>query len=135
MGAKSRPNRFSGAVSGKGQQVDEGWLNQELGAPVPDQIADKLRGRKFANFDSFRKAFLQEVSKDPALSKQFTVSNRSRMAAGKAPKARKLDASGKRTSFEIHHINEISKGGDVYNIDNLRVMTPKRHVDIHKGGK
>lgn len=57
------------------------------------------------------------------------------MAVGKAPKARKLDAAGKRTSFEIHHVNEISKGGDVYNIDNLRVMTPKRHVDIHKGGK
>lgn len=66
---------------------------------VPSQIADKLRGREFANFDAFRKAFWQEVSKDPALSKQFIVSNRSRMAVGKAPKARKLDAAGKRTSF------------------------------------
>ncbi|HEJ7970187.1 TPA: S-type pyocin domain-containing protein [Serratia marcescens] len=134
----SSPRDMPGKVSGKGQQVGEGWLNkagQELGAPVPSQIADKLRGREFANFDAFRKAFWQEVSKDPALSKQFIVSNRSRMAVGKAPKARKLDAAGKRTSFEIHHINEISKGGDVYNIDNLRVMTPKRHVDIHKGGK
>jgi len=53
-------------VSGKGQQVGEGWLNkagQELDAPIPVQIADKLRGRKFADFDSFRKAFWQEVSK------------------------------------------------------------------------
>ncbi|CAI1809374.1 Colicin-D [Serratia entomophila] len=134
----SSPRDMPGKVSGKGQQVGEGWLNkagQELGSPVPSQVADKLRGREFANFDAFRKAFWQEVSKDPALSKQFIVSNRSRMAVGKAPKARKLDAAGKRTSFEIHHINEISKGGDVYNIDNLRVMTPKRHVDIHKGGK
>ncbi|WP_406915245.1 hypothetical protein [Enterobacter quasiroggenkampii] len=23
-------------------------------------------------------------------------------------------------------------GGEVYNIDNLRVLTPKRHVEIHK---
>ncbi|MEG9604980.1 S-type pyocin domain-containing protein [Serratia nematodiphila] len=134
----SSPRDMPGKVSGKGEQVGEGWLNkagQELGAPVPRQIADTLRGREFANFDSFRKAFWQEVSKDSALSKQFIVPNRSRMAVGKAPKARKLDAAGKRTSFEIHHVNEISKGGDVYNIDNLRVMTPKRHVDIHKGGK
>ncbi|MGL5389097.1 MAG: S-type pyocin domain-containing protein [Serratia sp. (in: enterobacteria)] len=132
------PRDLPGKVTGKGQGTGEKWLNdadKEIGVPIPSQIADRLRGREFANFDSFRKAFWQEVSKNPALSKQFIVSNRSRMAVGKASKARKLDAAGKRTSFEIHHINEISKGGDVYNIDNLRVMTPKRHVDIHKGGK
>lgn len=72
----SSPRDMPGKVSGKGQQVGEGWLNkaeQELGAPVPDQIADKLRDLEFANFDSFRKAFWQEVSQDPALNKQFIV--------------------------------------------------------------
>ncbi|WP_341539959.1 hypothetical protein, partial [Serratia marcescens] len=55
-------------MSGKGQQVGDGWLNtavQELGSPVPSQIADKLRGREFASFDAFRKAFWTEVGKDP----------------------------------------------------------------------
>jgi len=40
---------------------------------------------------------------------------------------------GKRSTFEIHHVQEIAKGGDVYNIENMMVLTPKRHMDIHKG--
>ncbi|ENU0188452.1 TPA: hypothetical protein ACKE6M_005114 [Klebsiella pneumoniae] len=27
----------------------------------------------------------------------------------------------------------MSKGGDVYNVDNLNALTPKRHIEIHKG--
>ncbi|WP_428977827.1 hypothetical protein [Pseudomonas synxantha] len=41
---------------------------------------------------------------------------------------------GSRTSFEIHHLTEISKGGDVYNAENLRIPTPKRHMELHKKG-
>ncbi|MGS3334424.1 klebicin D activity protein, partial [Serratia marcescens] len=70
-------------MSGKGQQVGDGWLNtavQELGSPVPSQIADKLRGREFASFDAFRKAFWTEVGKDPELSKQFIPANKKRMS-------------------------------------------------------
>ncbi|HEM7555794.1 TPA: HNH endonuclease [Serratia marcescens] len=102
-------------VSGKGQQVGEGWLNKagpELGAPVPDQIAHKLRGREFANFDSFRKAFWQEVSKDPALSKQFIVSNRSRIAVGKAPKARKPGHLPRPVAFM--HLRRSFSTGEVF---------------------
>ena len=55
------------------------------------------------------------------------------MNMGKAPKARRDDAVGKRSTFEIHHVQEIAKGGDVYNIENMMVLTPKRHMDIHKG--
>jgi hypothetical protein len=56
----SDPGDLPGKVTGKGQPVGEGWLNnagQDLGAPIPSQIADKLRGREFANFDAFRRAF------------------------------------------------------------------------------
>lgn len=28
---------------------------------------------------------------------------------------------------------EISKGGDVYNVDNLNALTPKNHIETHKG--
>ncbi|EPJ8533470.1 hypothetical protein PWM41_000215 [Providencia rettgeri] len=33
----------------------------------------------------------------------------------------------------MHHDNPISEGGEVYDMDNLRVTTPKRHIDIHRG--
>ncbi|MEX5669801.1 colicin, partial [Pseudomonas neuropathica] len=37
-------------------------------------------------------------------------------------------------TIELHHEIEISKNGAVYDIDNLLVMTPKRHIQLHKGG-
>ncbi|MGV6987348.1 colicin-like bacteriocin tRNase domain-containing protein [Providencia hangzhouensis] len=133
---KEEKRKKPGIATGKGKKVGDKWLNdagKENGVPIPDRIADKLRGKKFNNFDEFRKKLWEEVSKDPELSKQFIKSNRSRMNAGKAPKARKKDASGKRSSFEIHHDTPISEGGEVYDIDNMRIVTPKRHIDIHRG--
>ncbi|MDO1712065.1 HNH endonuclease, partial [Proteus mirabilis] len=103
------------------------------GAPIPDRIADKLRGKKFNNFDEFRRKLWEEVSKDPELSKNFIQSNRTRMRNGLAPRARYKDSVGGRRSFELHHDKPISQGGEVYDIDNIRVATPKRHIDIHKG--
>ncbi len=38
---------------------------------------------------------------------------------------------GKRCSFEIHHVEPIKNGGNIYDLDNLRVVTPKRHIEIH----
>ncbi|CAI1607191.1 S-type pyocin domain-containing protein [Serratia ficaria] len=134
----SSPRDMPGKVSGKGQQVGEGWLNkasQELGAPVPNQIADTLRGREFANFDSFRKAFWQEIGKDPALSKQFKKQNQINLKASKSPFVKKSERVGGRKRFELHHVQRIKDDGAVYDVDNIRVTTPKRHIEIHKGGK
>ena len=39
---------------------------------------------------------------------------------------------GGREVFEIDHKQEISKGGGVYDIDNMRVMSPKQHVERHR---
>ncbi|WP_336595926.1 hypothetical protein [Photobacterium phosphoreum] len=58
--------------------------------------------------------------------------NIKRMKDGKAPRARFKDTVGGRRSFELHHMEEIQYGGEVYNIDNLRVNTPRNHIDIHK---
>ena len=134
------PRDMPGKVSGKGQKVGEGWLKkagQELGAPVPSQIADKLRGREFANFDAFRNAFWREVSKDPELSKQFDPGSLATMKKGRAPYVRKAERAGKRVKAELHHLDMIKDGGRVFDVDNLGVVTPKRHVEIHsrKGGK
>jgi len=67
------------------------------------------------------------------LSKQFNSDDIELMKRGYAPVARFKDAKGKRVKIELHHKIEISKGGDVYNIDNLNALTPKRHIEIHKG--
>ena len=123
-------------ATGKGKPVNNKWLNnagKDLGSPVPDRIANKLRDKEFKSFDDFRKKFWEEVSKDPELSKQFSRNNNDRMKVGKAPKTRTQDVSGKRTSFELHHEKPISQNGGVYDMDNISVVTPKRHIDIHRG--
>lgn len=124
----------SGQVTGKGQKVTGTWLTdagQGNGSPIPSQIADKLRDRTFSHFDGFREAFWREVSKDVELSKQFKNFNQTNIQKGNSPFSRKNDIVGGRKRYEIHHIKPISQGGDVYDIDNMRVMTPKHHIDTH----
>ncbi|EKY1941919.1 S-type pyocin domain-containing protein [Cronobacter turicensis] len=125
-----------GTVEGKGTDIAGVWLgsaNKDLGAPVPTRIADKLRDRHFKNFDSFREAFWKEVAADQELASQFTKANISRMKEGNSPRVRVRDQAGGRVSFEIHHVELISLGGEVYDVDNLRVVTPKQHIKIHSG--
>ena len=128
----------AGVATGVGQPVSGVWLgaaSQGEGAPIPSQIADQLRGKEFKNFRAFREAFWKAVANDSNLAQQFIVLNRDRVITGKSAKSRKVDSVGKRSSFEIHHIDEVAKGGDVYNVDNMQVFTPKRHMDFHKGVK
>ncbi|MCU6317466.1 S-type pyocin domain-containing protein [Klebsiella aerogenes] len=132
------PRDLPGKVTGKGEKVGDGWLikaGQELGAPIPSQIADKLRGREFSNFDSFRRAVWQEVGKDPSLNKQFKLQNQANLKKSKSPFVRKSERVGERKRYELHHLKRIKDDGAVYDVDNIRVMTPKRHIDIHKGDK
>ncbi len=59
------PRNMPGTVSGKGQNVGNNWMGGAStgdGAPVPSQIADKLRGKTFGSFDSFRRAFWKAVA-------------------------------------------------------------------------
>ncbi|MCD1125314.1 S-type pyocin domain-containing protein [Jinshanibacter sp. LJY008] len=132
------PRNESGVVTGQGENIYGTWLRDAgvgLGCPVPAQIADKLRGREFANFDQFRKAFWIEVSKDTELSEQFSRHNQTRIKQGLSPRTIALEHIGKRMSFELHHINYITHGGAVYDVDNIKVMTPKNHIQHHKGNK
>lgn len=125
----------SGVVTGVGEDVSGIWLagaGTGLGSPIPTRIADKLRGREFSNFDKFREAFWEEVASDSTLAGQFIPGNVERMQNGLAPKARKIDRAGERTSFELHHVDHIANGGALYDVDNLRVNTPKNHVDLHR---
>ncbi|WP_103025357.1 T6SS effector antibacterial DNase [Vibrio campbellii] len=135
---KESPRDKPGVVTGKGEDIFGIWLadaGKDLGAPIPSQIADKLRGREFSSFDAFRQAFWLEVSQDSFLKGQFNAQNQIRIGLGKAPKTRSRDKVGKRNSFELHHIDEVQNGGKVYDLDNLKVTTPKNHIDIHRGMK
>ncbi|CAM8204540.1 S-type pyocin domain-containing protein [Enterobacter asburiae] len=125
-----------GQVTGKGQKVTGTWLTdagQGNGSPIPSKIADKLRGRTFSNFDGFRQAFWLEVSKDHELSQQFKRGNLGNIRAGKAPVPRESEQVGGKIKYDIHHIRPISEGGEVYDVDNMGVVTPKRHIAIHRG--
>jgi len=130
--------RTPGTVTGQGQDVIGIWLAGAgigLGVPVPSQIADQLRGREFKDFDYFRQTFWELVAKDPELSQQFNERNLKGMLNGLAPVTPRAGHAGKRIAFELHHIELIKDGGAVYDTDNINVVTPRRHIDIHRGAE
>ncbi|MFZ3285063.1 S-type pyocin domain-containing protein [Pseudomonas sp.] len=132
----SRPARLTpGTVTGVGEDVSGIWLagaGTGIGAPIPTRIADRLRGREFSSFDKFRKAFWEEVANDSELLNQFKSTNQGKLIDGRSPFAPKSEHHGEKAKYEIHHIEHIQDGGAVYDVDNLAVMTPKRHVEIHR---
>ncbi|CNI17607.1 colicin/pyocin immunity family protein [Yersinia aldovae] len=128
------PRDQPGEVTGQGEWIFGIWLAESgrgQGAAIPAQIADKLRGRKFSSFDRFREAFWRAVANDPELSGQFNPSNILLMKKGFSPHPISSEKVGGRNTFELHHVNAIKDSGAVYNVDNLRVTTPKRHIEIH----
>ena len=129
--SKDCPRYQRGVASGQGEVVGADWGMNAVspdGAPTPASVADALRGREFRDFDHLREEYWKAVANDPDLAGQFNVANRNRMAQGLAPKAPKVGHAGERSSFELDHVIEIQHGGEVYNLDNLRVMTPKNHI-------
>ena len=132
------PREDAGVATGMGQPVTGIWLGAAAegeGAAVPSQVADRLRGREFKNFRAFREAFWRAVANDPELVKQFISNNISEMRNGRSPFVRKGDRVGEKVKFELHHVTYVSKGGQVFDIDNVRIVTPKRHGQIHTEGK
>lgn len=128
----------AGTVTGAGEDVFGIWLagaSEGLGAPIPTRIADRLRGREFSRFDDFREAFWIEVSRDAELASQFSAANRRLMRSGSSPFVVQTEAVGGRKVHELHHIERIVEGGAVYDVDNLRVATPRNHIRIHSSSK
>ncbi|PJI73951.1 hypothetical protein CSW00_09715 [Pseudomonas asiatica] len=125
-----------GTASGYGPQVDESWsrgASTGEGAPIPMQVADLLRGRNFPNWRSMREAIWKAIGNDEMLSKQFSRVNISRMRKGLAPYVPKNARVGKRVVVELHHKTLISRGGEVYNAENIFLTTPDLHIQIHQG--
>lgn len=104
-------------------------------APIPSQVAQRLRGRTIANFEEFCRAIWQAASGVPELASQFSAANLGLMRRGLAPKAPPdLQVPGS-TIFHLLHAKHPSEGGGLYDVDNIRVVSPLRHFQIlHYGG-
>lgn len=125
-----------GVASGYGEPVPSRWLEaaaQGEGAAIPSQIADKLRGKEFKSFRVFRETFWKTFFNDGKLADLFNATSLNEMKKGKAPIVRFSDTAGARVKYELHHKVGLAEGGDLYNADNINIVTPKAHVEIHKG--
>ncbi|MBG3931635.1 HNH endonuclease [Pseudomonas aeruginosa] len=100
-----------------------------------NRVALSSCNRPFKNWRDFREQFWIAVANDPELSKQFNPGSLAVMRDGGAPYVRESEQAGGRIKIEIHHKVRIADGGGVYNMGNLVAVTPKRHIEIHKGGK
>lgn len=132
---KEGPRQEAGVVTGYGAPAGADWLSAASspdGAPIPSQVADSLRGREFSSFDRFREALWGEIGKNQPLLQSLNQRNRELTSRGRSPFTRKSDRVGGRRRMEIHHLELVSQGGDVYNIDNMRIMTPRTHIDAHR---
>ena len=124
--------RIAGKAVGNGVEITGKWLKGTHGSAgfFPKSIADKMRNKVYKNFDEFRNDFWKNVANDPSLAGQFSSSNVSRMKKGLAPKVHNSQQLGGQTSYVLHHKTPIHKGGGVYDVDNLFIVTPKYHKEI-----
>jgi RHS repeat-associated protein len=122
-----------GIVKGIGQFIQGGrWLRGTQGnaAFIPEQVGVKLVGQKFANFDEFRAAFWKLVGEDANISSGFSAQNVAAMKKGYAPTAPLTQQVSGRMTYELHHITPIQHGGEVYNLDNMIVCTPRYQKEV-----
>ncbi|MGN4433550.1 WXG100 family type VII secretion target [Bacillus cereus group sp. MYBK69-1] len=96
---------------------------------IPKEVRDQLIGKHFNSFDDFRKEFWKSVA-NSSFAEEFNSRNVTRMLEGNAPIAPKLEHYGKHKSYILHHKQPIDKGGEVYNLDNLIITSPKMHQNI-----
>ncbi|GAA3523271.1 hypothetical protein GCM10022393_42600 [Aquimarina addita] len=96
----------------------------------PKRIADKLKGRKFKDFNEFRTEFWKTIADDPELFNQFGRASKSEMLKGNSPFALQTQQVGGRIKYELHHKTPIHDGGGVYDIDNLVIVSPRYHKEI-----
>lgn len=132
------PRNLPGVASGNGVITPDRVLDAAttaVGAPIPTRIAERLSGRRFSRFDRLKEAIWIEIATDEVFSQQIAPAMLDDMRKGLAPFANRDQRVGKRVKLEIHHKHEISKGGAVYDLDNLVLMTPKVHINHHRGNK
>ena len=119
-----------GTAFGVGTKIEGQWLKQDRVGHVPEEVAARLRGRTFNDFDEFRYAFWEAVGQEEQLLKQFGPRSQREILAGRAPWASSGQRMGKGRSqrkWNLHHKKAIEHGGGVYDIDNILVSSPFHH--------
>ncbi|WP_459207909.1 S-type pyocin domain-containing protein [Pseudomonas sp. MLB6B] len=133
------PRYEPGTAHGQGTAITEPWraaTSSINGAPIPDRIAEALRGMEFKTFDAFRKRFWKTIANDVEFSELFSEDDLFRMKKeGYAPRVDFIDSYKRHATLVLHHLLPINEGGGVYDIDNIRVVTPAVHHAIHYGVK
>ncbi|MNP37362.1 Colicin-E9 [compost metagenome] len=77
------------------------------------------------------------MAADQQLSAELSHISKIETLQGLAARAPQAGHVGKRQKFELHHVIPINEGGAVFDADNLRILTPKQHIETHsyKGEK
>jgi len=129
---RSKARSLPRTSKGNGVVIEGQWMRGTDGniGLFPKQIAEKLKGRQFQNFAEFRSEFWKAVADDPDLFSQFSRASQAEMLKGNAPFAKKAQQVGGKIKYEIHHKTPIHDGGEVYDIDNLVIVTPRYHKEI-----
>lgn len=96
---------------------------------IPQEVREKLVGREFKSFDDFREEFWKTLS-DSSYAKEFSPMNIKLMKQGKAPYSPRAEHYGNHNKYILHHKQPIDKGGEVYNLDNLIIVSPKMHQNV-----
>jgi hypothetical protein len=112
--------------------IEDNWFkgtHNNVGK-LPKQIADKMQGMDFRNFDHFRETVWKLVANDPKLSLNFEPEILNGMKKGIAPLAPLEQWNGKIDSYQLHHIKPIHDKGGVYDLNNIVIVTPRYHKEI-----
>lgn len=96
-------------------------LNQEI------VLAEAAEAARIAA----EQAQAEAASEDTFLANQLSRSNRQLIKEGLSPFTLDSGHAGKRKTYNIHHVIPIHAGGEVYDMDNMRIVTPKLHLQIH----
>lgn len=96
---------------------------------IPQEVREKLVGREFSSFDEFRKEFWKTVA-ESSYAKEFNSMNIKLMEKGYAPFCPSSERYGNHKTFILHHKQPIHQGGEVYDLDNLIIVSPKMHQNI-----
>ena len=112
------------------------WLDAGVQTPIPLQVARQLEGQSFKTFDELREAVWRTIGNDAELNAGFGQQAMGQMGIGNAPfapRAFQNDQFGGR--FNLHHVDPIANGGAVYDLSNIRIVSPTGHSGIHYPGK
>lgn len=95
----------------------------------------------FDNFRQFRETFWKLVAQDPYLGVPQSEQNPNgwfssyedldRMLKGSAPRAdlSQHTGSGSNAVYQLDHSHDLQYGGELYDLDSIRVVTPRFHQE------